>query len=218
MNKITFSMSLLYALVVAFPSFTQPAEAQDNTGIRNGDLPQVHFWKARKRIRVERTGPIVTYDEPEEKEPIYLIPTGLPRAKAPKVILMPGPGDGGGNGNGSVAGGGINVPPGYTAIDPNKLPKSKFDSNIPAGGLNQARNLGDGRSTNRLSSKMWAPPKSPAGMIATPLPARTVSPSAPKTAVYSSPATGGSATGSSSSKTSLDVHAVVTKKFDLLKK
>lgn len=220
MNKLSFTMPkslLLLAVGAASPLFIQPAEAQDTTGIRNGDLPKVHFYKARKRVRVENTAPIVTYDEPEEKEPIYLIPTGLRQPKGQKVIMLSGPGQDGGDGGGGGAGGGIKAPPGYMAIDPSRPPKSKFESNIPMRGMAPGRDLGNGTSTNLLAGKMWNPPKSPASTIA--VPARAFSKTAPVMAVYKTPVSSGSASGSSSSTTSLQVNAVMkTRKGDLLKK
>lgn len=215
MNHLFITMSML-SVGIALPLFIQPAEAQDNTGIRNGDLQKVHFYKARRKIRVENNAPIVTYDEPDEKEPIYLIPTGLRQPKGQKVIMLPGPGVSDGDFGGGGSGSGIKVQAGYTAIDPNRSPKSKFESNIPMRGMAPGRDLPNGMSTNRLAGKMWDPPKSSAGTVA--LPATVVSQSAPKTSGYKPTTSGAEASGSSSSRTSLDVSAVMTKRGALLNK
>ncbi len=177
MNKFFLTMSLVAATGFALPLFAQPVMAQNNTAIKDGHLPQVQWYRSRIQARVEDRTPIIKYDTPTPKEPIYMIPTALPQASAAPTVVLPGPGQGGG------AGGGVNVPPGYAAIDPNNPAPARFGSNIPAHGMAPANTLPNGNTTNRLAGRMWGAPKGNAGSpgaVAVPAKALPVGDGVPK--------------------------------------
>lgn len=154
------SLSTFLFSVVGIASFflVQPALANDPGQLyKAGELQPVKWHKSRIEARVMDVSPKVTYDKPPAPDPIYVIPTTLPRAQAAPVIVLPGPAQNGG------ASGGIKAPPGFAVIDPNNPAPARFGTNIPAGGLNPAKSLPSGVTTNRLSGIM-SPPKSSSGM------------------------------------------------------
>lgn len=208
MNKLSLTISFVSVIcaVVAVSTVALPASAQNNSRITKDELQPTTWFKARRQVRVEDTTPIVKYDTPAAPEPVYLIPTGLPKAKAAPVVVLPGPAQTGGTGGGVVA------PPGYAVVDPSQPSPARFRTNIPAAGMGPGRALPSGNHSSVLTGKMWDAPKSPAGSVAAPARVLPASDAAPKTAVYqplSIPATG---SGSSNSS----VKTVV--RGDLLKK
>ncbi|MBX9948361.1 MAG: hypothetical protein K2Y39_04315 [Candidatus Obscuribacterales bacterium] len=210
MNKLSLSVSIA-SLVTASVSMllsAQPALADNHSRFAKDELQPATWFKARREIRVENTTPIVKYDIPPEPEPVYLIPTGLPKAKAAPVVVLPGPGQTGG------AGGGMVAPPGYAVVDPSHPAPARFGSNIPAGGMAPARALPNGNTTNRLAGRMWGEPKSPVQTVSLPTRLMPVGDAAAKTASYpqlsSSAAATGAGTSSSTVKTAV--------KGDLLRK
>lgn len=208
MNKLLLTMSFVSAVSVAVSvsTFTLPASAQNNSRITKDELQPATWFKARRQVRVENTAPIVKYDTPAEPEPVYLIPTGLPKAKSAPVVVLPGPAQAGG------AGGGVVAPPGYALVDPSQPLPARFGSNIPARGMGPVGPLPNGKSTNVLAGKMRGAPKSPVGPVATPARVFPAGDAVPKTAVYQPSRT--TATGTGSSNTSVKTSVI----GDLLKK
>lgn len=215
MNKLYFTLSLIAATGTAMAAFSAPAMADNYSQYSNGQLPKVTWPKMRPEIRVSDTTPIVHYDTPAEKQPIYLIPTGLPQAKAAPVVVLPGPGQVGG------AGGGITVPPGFAAIDPNQPSPARFGSNIPANGMSPAQNLPDGTNSNHLMGRMKGIPKgmSTAAPVLT-APARILPAvdGIPKTMMYANDRSSGTGGGTNTAQVKTSVNATLTKRFDLIKK
>lgn len=208
MNKLSLTMSFvsLVSAAVAVSTVALPASAQNHSRITKDELQPTTWFKARRQVRVENTTPIVKYDTPAAPEPVYLIPTGLPKAKAAPVVVLPGPAQTGG------AGGGVVAPPGYAVVDPNQPSPSRFGSNIPARGMGSVGPLPNGNSTNVLSGRMSGVPKSPASSVAAPARVFPAGDAAPKTAVYQPLRT--TATGTGSSNTSVKTSVI----GDLLKK
>lgn len=167
---------------------TQPALADNSRRFSKDELQQTTWFKARREYRVEDNTPIVHYPTPKEPEPIYLIPTGLPKAKPAPVVVLPGPGQAGG------AGGGIVAPPGYAFVDPSQPAPARFGSNIPATGLSPAKALPNGSTTNRLAGRLWGAPKSSGETVAIPARILPAGDSLAKTAIY--PTTGTSSSSS----------------------
>ncbi|MBC7999986.1 MAG: hypothetical protein IAF58_18670 [Leptolyngbya sp.] len=92
-------------------SFCNAAQANDLAQIRNGQLPKVEHYTHPLDIRVVDIKPRVTYDTPADPKPVYMIPLGLPSAKAAPVVFLPGPGSARGNIQGGSAGSGMVAPP-----------------------------------------------------------------------------------------------------------
>jgi hypothetical protein len=215
MNKFFLTMSILSAAVFTLPFFAQPVMAQSRTAIKDGHLPQVQWYRSRIQARVEDRTPIIKYDTPPAKEPIYIIPTALPQASAAPTVVLPGPGQGGG------AGGGVNAPPGYAAIDPNNPAPARFGTNIPAHGMAPANALPNGNTTNRLAGRMWGAPKGNSGSpgaIAVPARALPAGDALAKTAVYNPIQSTGVGSGSASSVVKTSTHAELAPRGALLKK
>lgn len=209
MKKLSLPMLVvsLAAATVSIPSFALPSAAQNNSRITKDELQPATWFKSRRQVRVEDTTPIVKYDTPPEPEPVYLIPTGLPKTKSAPVVVLPGPGQAGG------AGGGIVAPPGYAVIDPSHPAPARFGSNIPAAGMGPARALPNGNTTNRLAGRMWDVPKSSAGTVAAPARVLPAGDAAPRTASYPQLSSAGAGSGSGATAS---VKTAV--KGDLLKK
>lgn len=140
------SYKALAALVLA-GSLSLPAEAQFKH-IDKSQLPMAdQIERSRLKIRVRNEQPEVKYDQPPQAQPVYLIPTGLPSAAPPSVVVMPGAPSG--SGQGTVSGGnrGIVVPPGYAVVDPNNPAPARFETNIPRGGPRKPTGLPSGITT-----------------------------------------------------------------------
>lgn len=208
MNKLPLTMSfvLVVSAAIAVSTFALPASAQNHSRITKDELQPTTWFKARRQVRVEDTTPIVKYDTPAAPEPVYLIPTGLPKAKAAPVVVLPAPTQAGG------VGGGVVAPPGYAIVDPSQPSPARFRTNIPAAGMGPGRALPSGNHSSVLTGKMWDAPKSPVGSVAAPARVLPAGEAAPKTAVYQPSRI--TATGSGSSNTSVKTSVI----GDLLKK
>lgn len=197
----------------ALLTLTLPASADSGKLYKTGELQKATWHKSVPSIYVEDRTPKVTYQTPPTPEPVYLIPTGLPQAKAAPVVVLPGPGQAGG------AGGGIVAPPGYAVVDPNHPAPARFGSNIPAQGMAPAASLPNGSTTNRLAGRMWGAPKSPGatGAVAVPARAMPAGDGVAKTAVYQPAPSSGTGSGSALSTVKTSTHAVLAPRGALLK-
>lgn len=214
MNKLFLTMSIVSA-TGALLTLSLPASADNGKLYRTGELQKATWHKSVPEYYIEDRTPRVIRQSRPDPEPVYLIPTGLAPAKAAPVVVLPGSEQAGG------AGGGIAVPPGYTAVDPNHRAPARFGSNIPAQGLAPASVLPHGNTTNRLAGKMWGAPKSTAvspGAVAVPVRAMPAGDAATKTAIYQPASSFGTGSGSASSTVKTSVNAELTGRYKLLKK
>jgi len=209
MTKLSFALALVSAVV---GNGINSHEALADQLYKTGELQKATWHKSVPSYYVEDRTPKVTYQKPAEPEPVFMINTRLPKAKAAPVIVLPGPADSG------SAGGGIAAPPGYTVLDPNQLGPAKFGSNIPAAGIGPAQKLPDGVSTNRLAGKAWpGAPKSDAGTVAAPARRLPAGNAVPSTLTYGPNATG-TGTGGSGISVKTKVDGQVMKRGQLLGK